>query len=112
MHGDVAGAFGIFPFNGESAEYGTGPVDGDGVEFLEGLDEVVGVIFSDVLDSKVVNDKGENDGLGDVLPYCRGYAHRGKTEMGEVSFELVVGNTAGFLEAGHAFSDLEVDPAV
>ena len=29
-----------------------------------------------------------------------------------MSFESVVGNAAGLLEAGHAFTDLEVDPAV
>ena len=32
--------------------------------------------------------------------------------MGKVSFEPVVGNAAGLFEAGHAFSDLEVIPAV
>ena len=57
-HGDVAGACGIVPVNGESTEEGTGPVDGDGIQFLEGLDEVVSVFFADVLDPKVINDKG------------------------------------------------------
>ena len=32
--------------------------------------------------------------------------------MGEVSFESVVGNAAGLLEAGHAFSGIWVDPDV
>ena len=67
-NGDVAGACGIVPVNGDSAEEGTRPVDGDGVEFLEGLDEVVGVRFAYILDPKVINDEGENDGLGGVLP--------------------------------------------
>ena len=57
-HGDVAGACCIVPVNGEYAEEGTGPVDGDGVEFLEGLDEVVGVLFDNVLDPKAINDEG------------------------------------------------------
>ena len=30
---------------------------------MEGLDEVVGVLFSDVLDTKVVDDSGEIVGL-------------------------------------------------
>ena len=30
-HGDVAGACGIVPVNGEYAEEGTRPVDGDGI---------------------------------------------------------------------------------
>ena len=57
-HGDVAGACGIVPANGESAEEGTGPVDGYGIQFLELLDEVVGVFLADVLDPKVVDDEG------------------------------------------------------
>ena len=36
------------------------------------MDEVVSVLFSDVLDAKVVNDEGEKDGLGVVLPQRRG----------------------------------------
>ena len=56
-HGDVTGVYGVVPVDGESSEEGTSPVDGDGVEFLEGLDEVVNVLFSDVLDAKVVYDE-------------------------------------------------------
>ena len=44
----------VVPVDGESTEEGTSPFDGYCVEFLEGLNEVVGVIFSDVLDAKVV----------------------------------------------------------
>ena len=67
-YGDVARACGIVLVNGESAEEGTVPVNGNGVEFLEGLDEVVGVLFADVLDPKVIHNEGENDGLGGVFP--------------------------------------------
>ena len=105
-HGCVAGVCGIVPVNGESAEKGTGPVYGDGVEFLEGLDEVVGVLLAGVLDSKFINDEGENDGLGGLLPERSCSENRGETKMGEVSFQLVVGDVAGFFEAGRAFSDL------
>ena len=48
--------FVIVPVNSESAEEGTSSVDGDCVELLQGLDEVVGVLFSNVLDAKAVND--------------------------------------------------------
>ena len=79
-HGDVAGACGIVPVNGESAEERTGPVDGDGVEFLEDLDELVGIFLANVLDPKVINDEGENDGIGGVLPEHRGSGNRGKAK--------------------------------
>ena len=105
-HGDVAGACGIVPVNGDSKEEGTGPFDGYGIQFLEGLDEVVGFFLADVLDPKVINHEGENDGLGCVLPERRGSGNRGKAKMDEMSFEPVVDNAAGFFEAVHAFSDL------
>ena len=105
-HGYVAGACGIVPVYGESAEEETGPVNGYGVEFLEGLDEVVGLLFAYVLHPKVINNKGENDELGGVLPERWGYGHRGETKIVEVRFASVIGDAAGLLEARHAFSDL------
>ena len=103
---DVKGACGIVPVNGESVEEGTGSVDGDGIQFSEGLDEVVGVSLADVLDPKVINNKGKNYGLGGVLPERRGSGNRGEAKVGKVSFETVVGNAAGLFKAGHAFSDI------
>ena len=61
--GYVTGVCGVVPVDGKSAEEGNCPVDGDGVEFLDGLYEVVGVLFSDILDAKVVHDEEENMGL-------------------------------------------------
>ena len=80
-HVYVAGECGIVPGNGKSTEEGTGPVDGDGVQFLGGLDEVVGVLLSDILDPKVDDDKGENDGLVGVLPERRSSGNRGESKM-------------------------------
>ena len=111
-NGDVAGSCGIVPVNGESAEEGTGPVNGDGIQYLEGLDEVVSVFLAYVIDPKVVDNEEENYGLGGVLPERRGSGNRSKSKVVKVSFEPVVGDAAGLFEAGHAFSDLEVDPAV
>ena len=64
---------------------------------------MVGVLFADVLDPKVINEEVENDGFGGVLPERRGSRNRGEAKMGEVSFELVVGDAAGLFEDGHAF---------
>ena len=47
-----------------------------------------------------------------MLPELRSSGNRGKSKMGKVSFEPVFGNAAGLFEDGHAFSDLEVNPAV
>ena len=42
--------------------------------------------FSDLLDPKVVNNEGENDGLGGVIPERRGSGNRGKSKVGKLSF--------------------------
>ena len=76
-HGYVAGACSVIPGNGKSTEEVTGPVDGDGVQCLEGLDEVVGVLLTNILDPKVVDNKGESDGLGGVLPERMSSGNRG-----------------------------------
>ena len=110
--GYFTSACGVVPVNGKSAEEGTGPVNGDGVQFLEGLDEVIGVFLADVLDPKVVDNEGENDGIGGVLPERRSSGNRGEYKMVKVSFEPVIVDAAGLFEAGHAFSDLRVNPAV
>ena len=47
-----------------------------------------------------------------MLPQHRGSGYRDEFKLGEVSFESVVGDAAGLLEAGNDFSDLKVDPAV
>ena len=110
--GYVAGACGVVPGNVKYTEEGNGLVNGDGVQFLEVLDEMVSVLLANILDPKVVDDEGKSDGLGGVLPECRSSDNRGESKMGKVSFELVVGDSAGLFEARHAFSDLKVNPAV
>ena len=56
-YGDVTGVCGVVPVDGDFVEEVTSPVYGDGVEFLEGFDEVVGVLFSNILHAKVVYNK-------------------------------------------------------
>ena len=105
-NGYVAGSCGVIPGNGKYTEEGTGPVNGNGVPFLEGLDEVVGVLLAAIIEPKVVDDEGESDGLGGVLPERRSSGNRGESKMGKLRFEPVVGDAAGLFEAGHAFADL------
>ena len=73
---------------------------------------MVGVILAGILEPKVVDRLGESDWLCGVLPERRRSGNRGESKMSKTSFELVVGDMAGLFEAGHAFSDLEVNPAV
>ena len=61
-HGDVNVATKVIPGDGEAKVGGTGPVNGDGVAGAERVDEVLRVLFINVFDAKVVNNKGEGDG--------------------------------------------------
>ena len=79
---------------------------------MEGLDGVVGVFLADVLDPNVVDNGVENDGVGGMLPDCRSSGNRGEYKVGKVSFEPVIDDAVCLFEAGHAFSDIEVDPAI
>ena len=73
---------------------------------------MIGVILEDILDPKVVNDDGESNGIGGVLPESRSYGDRSESKMGKMSFEPVVGDAAGLFGDGYAFLDLKVNPAV
>ena len=46
------------------------------------MDEAVVVLFSDILDAKVVYDEGKKYGFGVVLPQRKGSGYRGKIELG------------------------------
>ena len=54
-YGDIAGAESVIPGESESAEEVGGPIDLNGVEFLKGLNQVIGALFVDIFDAKVVD---------------------------------------------------------
>ena len=60
-HGYVTNPLVIVPINGETAIVGSSPVNGDSIELLERLDEMVHRVFADVIDTKIVDHKGEAD---------------------------------------------------
>ena len=65
-----------------------------------------------VLDAKIVDNQRENNSQVRVCPEQRRAGGGGIALLGEMQSEAVVGDDAGLLEAGNAFSDFEVDPAV
>ena len=73
---------------------------------------MVNFLFSDIIDTKIVDDERESDGLSGVLPERRSSGNRDESKMGKMSFESVVGDAACLFEAWHAFADLEVNPSV
>jgi hypothetical protein len=76
-HRNVNIFLGVVPFYGEDTIKFTFPVGGDGVKMLKGFDEVVGIVFADVLDAKVVNNEAEGDIAALVTPEAMGFEARG-----------------------------------
>ena len=59
-------------FQCETTVIGNGPISGDFVLIEKHIHEMVGVLFSFIVDVKVVNYKQESDGNTFVLEYTRG----------------------------------------
>ena len=79
---------------------------------LEGLDQMISIFFSDIFDAKAVDDKGEGDVRRCMLPEVGGAGDRRIYKLGEVDFQLVIGNAAGLFDTRHAFADIHIDTAV
>ena len=69
-------------------------------------------VFADVLDTKIVNHKGEEGVFGGILPKERGSSNRGVAKLGKVDIEPIVCNAAGLFQSCHDFSDLQLYPSV
>ena len=58
-HGDVTYALVVVPVNDETAIEVSNPVDGDSIYLIERLDEIVRRVLANVLDTEIVDHKGE-----------------------------------------------------
>ena len=105
LHGDVDSPVGVIPREVEAAEKRSIPVNGDSVQAAECGNEMVRGGVAGVLDAKIVDDQREHNGQVGVCPERRRAGDGGTAMLGEKKSETVVGNDAGLLEAGHAFSD-------
>ena len=71
-HGEMDFSLDVIPVEGDAAVFLSLPVCVDCVVFAEDGYHVVGAIFSNVLNTEIVNDKQEADWAGDVLPHAWG----------------------------------------
>lgn len=108
-HGDVNRTVGVVPGQCEPTVQRAVPVGGDGVEAFEGGDEVLGVGVMDVLDAEIIDDQGEHDAVGGMMPKRGCMAHWSIAGRGQMLREAVTGKAASLFKAGHAFPDLHVD---
>ena len=111
-HGDFTNTLVVVPINGETAIEGSIPVDGDGIEIIESLDEMVRFVFADLLDTEIVDHKGEADVFGGMLPKGRGSSDGVVAKLGKVYLEPIFRDASGLFQAWYAFADLQVYPSV
>ena len=69
-------------------------------------------VLANLLDTGIVNHRGEADVFGGMLPKGRGLSEVGLAKLGKVYLEPIVCNAAGLFRAWHAFADLQVYPSV
>ena len=67
-HGQVDGSFDIVPFERDATVEFTSPIFSDAVVFADAVAEMISVLFADILDSKIVDDKGKCDRAPFVTP--------------------------------------------
>ena len=69
-------------------------------------------VLADVIDTKIVDHKGEADVFSGLFPKGRGLSDRGVAKLCKVYLEPIVRDAAGLFQAWHAFADLQVYPSV
>ena len=111
-HGDVDSAVDIVPCQSHAAVERFRPAEGNVVQGFDGVDKMVGVLNANVLDPKVVDDKGESDGTCGMSPEGWGALGGSVAVCGKVFLEALVRNLAGLFEAGHSFADFHINPAI
>ena len=109
MHAERACVFVIIPVQVDTTESFAIQVD---VNFLamvaEALDEMVGVFFSNVFDTEVINDETKSDGAPCVTPDARGVAYRCIAIATEETDQLFFGKNADMGKTIHSLADLYI----
>ena len=83
-HGQINRSIFAVPIQVNATEELAVLVDGDGTVFLQAGDEVVSVSLANDFDAKVIDDKIEGCGTGDVAEKSRGVAGGDVAIIGEV----------------------------
>ena len=69
---------------------------------------MVGALFVNIFDSKVVDHERKTDIQCIVIPKGRSVRDRIITKLFDIRSEAVIGNLAGLFDTGHALSYIEV----
>ena len=69
-------------------------------------------VLSDVLDTEIVDHKGEADVFSGMFPKGRGLSDSGVAKLCKVYLEPIVCDAAGLFRAWYDFADLQVYSSV
>ena len=100
----------VIPVEVDAAEGVGVPVGFDVVVLLQDGEEITSVLVVGILDSKVIDDEDEGDGLCRVLPIARGVRARQVTMGGKAGAQEFICEFTGLGQSVHAFFDSDVDP--
>ena len=70
------------------------------------------MLLTNVLNSKIVNNKREGDVLAGMFPERGSACHWGIAEFGKVDLESVIVNFAGLYQAWHALPNIHLHPPI
>ena len=100
---EVTDTIGIVPFEVDAAEAFAFPVN---VNFLimvvKALDQMVGMLFVNVFDTKVIHNEAEADWVPLVVPKAGSVSYRGVSIAAQEADELLFGEYARLWKAIHA----------
>jgi hypothetical protein len=101
-HGEVNGSVGVIPIQMDTAEDFAITIDCYIIVFLEALDEVVGVGLANDFDAKVINDKIESGGTGNVMKKAGSVTSGDISVVSKMFDEFYVRKSPGLRKAIHA----------
>ena len=109
-HAEVTGMMGTVPFEVDAAEAFAFPVNVDLLIMVaEALDQMVGMLFANVFDTEVIDDKAEADWVPLVAPKARSVSYGGVTIVAQEMDELLFGEYARLWKAVHAVVYFSID---
>jgi len=111
-HGNVHCVVVVVPLEGETAVSGGIPIFSDLVMALEGRQKMEGIIPVGLPNIKVINNQGEPNVAGVMLPESRDKG-AGVVAMWEQKLlELVIGNFASLWQSIHTLANFDIDMAM
>jgi hypothetical protein len=111
-HGQITGASFVVPVERDATVERTGPVHTDCVMLFQDTKEMLGMLFANIFDPKVINSEAEHDGTGGVSEHCWGVLQLVIAFVEKDGDQFVIGKATSLGEAVHSTGDFGPDMVV